>query len=56
MDGEHKIAVLQVAIRMDVINQARKGLTNILTIIWLVSFLFSGNVAWFTLGSNPEAA
>ena len=50
MDGEHKIAVLQVAVRLDVINQAREGLTNILTIIWLVSFLFSGNAAWLTLG------
>ncbi len=49
-DGEHKIAVLQVAVRLDVINQAREGLTNILTIIWLVSFLFSGNAAWLTLG------
>ena len=52
MDGEHKIAVLQVAVRMDVINQARAGLTNILTIIWLVSFLFSGNAAWLTLGQT----
>jgi two-component system OmpR family sensor kinase len=49
-DGEHTIAVLQVAVRLDVINQAREGLTNILTIIWLVSFLFSGNAAWLTLG------
>jgi len=51
-DGEHKIAVLQVAVRLDVINQAREGLTNILTIIWLVSFLFSGNAAWLTLGQT----
>ena len=52
MDGDHKIAVLQVAVRMDVINHAREGLTNILTIIWLVSFLFSGNAAWLTLGQT----
>jgi len=52
MDGKHKIAVLQVAVRLDVINQARLGLTNILTIIWLVSFLFSGNAAWLTLGQT----
>lgn len=52
VDGEHKIAVLQVAVRLDVINQARVGLTNILTIIWLVSFLFSGNAAWLTLGQT----
>jgi two-component system, OmpR family, sensor kinase len=52
LDGEHKIAMLQVAVRLDVINQARVGLTNILTIIWLVSFLFSGNAAWLTLGQT----
>jgi len=52
IDGEHKIAVLQVAVRLDIINQARSGLTNILTIIWLVSFLFSGNAAWLTLGQT----
>jgi signal transduction histidine kinase len=52
LDGEHKIAVLQVAVRLDVINQARVGLTNLLTIIWLVSFLFAGNAAWLTLGQT----
>src|SRR5688572_11667755 len=52
VDGGHKIAVLQVAVRLDVINQAREGLTNLLTIIWLVSFLFSGNAAWLTLGQT----
>lgn len=51
-DGEHKIAVLQVAVQLDVINQARSGLTNILTITWLVSFLFSANAAWLTLGQT----
>jgi two-component system, OmpR family, sensor kinase len=51
-DGEHKIAVLQVAVQLDVITQARSGLTNILTITWLVSFLFSGNAAWLTLGQT----
>ncbi|HLE92772.1 MAG TPA: ATP-binding protein [Anaerolineales bacterium] len=52
MDGEHKIAVLQVAVRLDVIDQARMGLTNILAIIWLVSVLFTGNAAWLTLGQT----
>ena len=52
VDGGHKIAVLQVAVRLDVMNQAREGLTNLLTIIWLVSFLFSGNAAWLTLGQT----
>jgi signal transduction histidine kinase len=52
LDGERKIAVLQVAVRLDGIDQARLGLTNILTIIWLVSVLFTGNAAWFTLGQT----
>jgi signal transduction histidine kinase len=52
LDGERKIAVLQVAVLLDGIDQARLGLTNILTIIWLVSVLFTGNAAWFTLGQT----
>ena len=52
MDGERKIAVLQVAVQLDEVDQARLGLTNILTIIWLVSVLFTGNAAWFTLGQT----
>lgn len=52
LDGERKIAVLQVAVPLDGINQARLGLTNILTIIWLVSVLFTGNAAWLTLGQT----
>jgi two-component system OmpR family sensor kinase len=52
LDGERKIAVLQVAVLLDVIDQARLGLTNILTIIWLVSVLFTGNAAWLTLGQT----
>ncbi|HET9587503.1 MAG TPA: histidine kinase dimerization/phospho-acceptor domain-containing protein, partial [Anaerolineales bacterium] len=52
LDGERKIAVLQVAVRLYMIDQARLGLTNILTIIWLVSVLFTGNAAWLTLGQT----
>ncbi|HEX6270666.1 MAG TPA: ATP-binding protein [Anaerolineales bacterium] len=52
MDSERKIAVLQVAIRLNGIDQARLGLANILTIIWLVSILFAGNAAWLTLGQT----
>ncbi|HJR81898.1 MAG TPA: ATP-binding protein [Anaerolineales bacterium] len=52
LDGERKIAILQVAVPLDGVDQARLGLTNILTIIWLVSVLFTGNAAWLTLGQT----
>jgi len=48
----HKIWVLQLA--MDLVNQdhARAGLINILSVALLVAMLFSGLVAWFTLGQT----
>jgi two-component system, OmpR family, sensor kinase len=49
---EHIIAVLQVASSLDVVDTARKNLTDVLSIIWLVAVLFSGIVVWFTLGQT----
>lgn len=51
-DSGRKIAVLQVAVRLDPVDQARSGLMNLLAIIWLVSVLFTGNAAWLTLGQT----
>lgn len=48
----HRIAVLQVASRLDVVDTARKNLTDILGIMWLVAVLLSGIVVWFTLGQT----
>ena len=50
--GEHIIAVLQVASSLEVVDTARKNLTDVLSIIWLVAVLFSGIVVWFTLGQT----
>src|SRR5215207_488186 len=50
--GEHKIAVLQLASSLDVVDTARRNLTDILSIIWVVAVLFSGIVVWFTLGQT----
>jgi len=48
----HKIAVLQVATRLDVVDMARKNLTDILFIIWIVAVLFSGMAVWVTIGQT----
>jgi signal transduction histidine kinase len=48
----HKIAVLQVAASLEVVDKARTDLTEILSIIWTVAVLLSGIVVWFTLGQT----
>jgi two-component system OmpR family sensor kinase len=50
-DG-HKIAVLQVASKLDVVDAARKNLTDVLFIIWIVAVLFSGMAVWVTMGQT----
>ena len=46
----HRVAILQVAVSLGVVDTAREGLTTILAVIWVVAILFSGNAAWLTLG------
>jgi Signal transduction histidine kinase len=48
----HIIAVLQMASSLEVVDTARKNLTDVLSIIWVVAVLFSGIVVWFTLGQT----
>ena len=48
----HTIGVLQMASSLEVVDTARKNLTDILSIIWVVAVLFSGIVVWFTLGQT----
>ena len=48
----HKIWVLQLAVDLTEVDTARVGLINILSILLLVAVLFSGVVAWFTLGQT----
>jgi two-component system, OmpR family, sensor kinase len=48
----HRIAVLQVASSLEVVDKARTDLTEILSIIWTVAVLLSGIVVWFTLGQT----
>jgi two-component system OmpR family sensor kinase len=48
----HKIAVLQLATKLDVVDTAKKNLTDILFIIWIVAVLFSGMAVWVTIGQT----
>jgi heavy metal sensor kinase len=54
----HKLAVLQLASRLDMVDAARRSLTDILFIIWIVAVLFSGMAVWVTMGQTlkPLAA
>jgi signal transduction histidine kinase len=48
----HRVATLQVAVNLNVVDSARIGLTNTLAVIWGVAILISGNAAWLTLGQT----
>lgn len=50
-DG-HRVAVLQLATKLDVVEAARKNLTDVLSIIWIVAVLFSGLAVWLTIGQT----
>ncbi|HSL30850.1 MAG TPA: ATP-binding protein, partial [Anaerolineales bacterium] len=50
----HRVAVLQVASSLEVVDTARTNLTDILGIIWVVAVLLSGIVVWFTLGQTHK--
>lgn len=48
----HKVAILQLATKLDVVDIAKKSLTDILFIIWIVAVLFSGMAVWVTIGQT----
>jgi signal transduction histidine kinase len=48
----HKIAVLQLSTKLNVVDEARKNLTDILFIIWIVAVLFSAMAVWVTIGQT----
>jgi len=52
MENSHRVAILQVAVSLQGVDEARAGLTTVLFILLLVGVLFSGNAAWLTLGQN----
>jgi two-component system, OmpR family, sensor kinase len=53
-----RLATMQVASRLDTVDKAREGLTEILSIIWIVAVMFSGMAVWITMGQTlkPLAA
>ena len=52
LENSHRVAILQVAVSLNGMDNARDVLTSILLILLLVAILFSGNVAWLTLGQT----
>jgi signal transduction histidine kinase len=52
LQNGNKIAVLQLATKLDVVDVAKKNLTDILFIIWMVAVLFSGMAVWVTIGQT----
>jgi signal transduction histidine kinase len=48
----HKVAVLQLAMKLDVVDTAKKNLTDVLFIIWIVAVLFSAMAVWVTIGQT----
>jgi signal transduction histidine kinase len=48
----NKVAVLQLATKLDVVDAARRNLTDVLSIIWIVAVLFSGIAVWLTIGQT----
>ena len=50
--NKHKIAVLQLATKLNVVDIAKKNLTDILFIIWIVAVLFSAMAVWVTIGQT----
>lgn len=49
---DHKLATLQIASKMNVVDAAQKALTEILAIIWIVAVMFSGMAVWITIGQT----
>jgi signal transduction histidine kinase len=52
LGNHHRVAVLQIAVSLGVVDDARAGLTTILLVLLAVAILFSGNAAWLTLGQT----
>ena len=47
-----RLATLQMASRLDMVDKAQDDLMQILSIIWIVAVLFSGMAVWITMGQT----
>ena len=52
VENNRRVAILQVAVSLGVVDDARTGLTTILIVLLLVAILLSGDAAWLTLGQT----
>lgn len=50
--NDHRVATLQVAVSLSVVDAARVGLERTLAFILVVAVLIAGNAAWLTLGQT----
>ena len=48
----HEVAVLQLASDLNVFDEIRANLLDVISIIWIVAVLFSGVIVWLTLGQS----
>jgi two-component system OmpR family sensor kinase len=48
----HIFAVLQIASDLEVVDEIRANLLDVISIIWIVAVLFSGVIVWLTLGQS----
>ena len=46
------IAILQIASRLEVVDETRSNLLDVLSVIWIGAVLFSGSLVWLTLGQT----
>ena len=50
--GDPIIAVLQIASSLEVVDETRSNLLDVLAIIWIGAVMFSGALVWLTLGQT----
>lgn len=46
------IAILQIASSLEVVDETRSNLLDVLSVIWIGAVLFSGSLVWLTLGQT----
>ena len=50
--GNHRIAILQIASSLEIVDNTLSNLLDVLSIIWIVAVPFSGVLVWLTLGQT----
>ncbi|HKY53086.1 MAG TPA: ATP-binding protein [Anaerolineales bacterium] len=50
--NQHMIALLQIASSLEIVDETRSNLLDVLSIIWIAAVLLSGVLVWLTLGQT----